>query len=124
MQVPALPPPEGVEVNRLAHLPLGGARLRALAVQGTVDALLPAHDRHGVTVGACVDALVLTMLTGEPAWSRVADPWAGYDLAVMVPRPIDATGCHDNRWGRALEARWTVGGERVYGAVSPPAIRP
>jgi hypothetical protein len=53
------------------YLPLVGAMLRELAVKDTLDTLIPVHDRHVVTVGECVDALVLTMLTGEhtcPAW--------------------------------------------------------
>jgi hypothetical protein len=89
-----------------------------------LDALLPAHDRHVVSVGEGVEALVLTMLTGQHALSRVADTWAGDDLAVMVHRPLDTAHFPDNRLGRALDARWTAGVDRVYGAVISPAIRP
>ena len=123
MKAPALPTPEIVDVKRLDHLPLVGALLRELAVKDTLDALIPAHDRHVVTVGECVEALVLTILTGEHALSRVADTLAGYDLAVIVQRPIDAAYFHDNRLGRALDALWTAGVDRVYGAVITQAIR-
>jgi hypothetical protein len=60
-------PPHVVDVKRLDHLPLVGAMLRELAVKETLDALIPPHERHEVTVGECVEALVLTILTGEHA---------------------------------------------------------
>jgi transposase len=112
-----------VDVKRLDYLPLVGAVLRELAVQDTLDTLIPAHDRNVVSVGECVEALVLTILTGEHALSRVADTLAGYDLAVIFQRPMDAAHFHDNRLGRALDALWTAGLDRVYGAVIGQAIR-
>lgn len=48
---------------------------------------MPPHDQNAVTVGECVAALVLTILTGEHAVSRVAATLAVYDLAVIVQRP-------------------------------------
>ena len=77
MPPPPPPAPEVVAVKRLDHLPLVGAMLRELAVQETLDALIPPPERHEVTVGECVEALGLTMLTGEHALSRVAQTWAG-----------------------------------------------
>jgi hypothetical protein len=73
MRSPTLLTPEVVDVNRLDHLPLVGAMLRELAVKDTLDALMPPHERHAVTIGECIEALVLTILTGEHALSRVAD---------------------------------------------------
>lgn len=122
MNAPAPPTPEIVDVKRLDHLPLVGALLRELAVKGTVDALIPPHDRNAVTAGECVEALVLTILTGEHALSRVADTLAGYDLAVIFQRPMEAAHFHDNRLGRALDALWTAGLDRLYGAVVSQAI--
>jgi transposase len=123
MKAPAPLTPEIVDVKRLDHLPLVGAMLRELAVKDTLDVLIPAHDRNVVSVGECVEALVLTILTGEHALSRVADTLAGYDLAVIVQRPMDTAHFHDNRLGRALDALWTAGVDRVYGAVISQAIR-
>jgi transposase len=123
MKAPAPPTPAIVDVTRLDHLPLVGALLRELAVKDTVDALVPPHDRNAVTAGECVEALVLTILTGEHALSRVADTLAGYDLAVIFQRPMDAAHFHDNRLGRALDALWTAGLGRIYGAVISQAIQ-
>jgi hypothetical protein len=36
---------------------------------------------------------------------------------------MDTAHFHDNRLGRALDALWTVGVDRVYGAVISQAIR-
>jgi Domain of unknown function (DUF4277) len=106
----------------LDHLPLVGAMLREVAVQERLDASIPPHQRHAVTVGECVEALVLTMLTGAQALSRVAETLAGDDLAVICQRPMDAAHVHDNRLGRALEALWTAGLDRLDGAVIRQAI--
>jgi hypothetical protein len=113
MRSPATPTPEFIDVKRLDHLPLVGAMLRELAVQDTREALIPPHERHAVTVGECVEALVLTILPGEHAVSRVADTLASYDLAVIFQRPLEAAPFHDNRLGRALDARWTMGLDRL-----------
>jgi transposase len=107
----------------LDHLPLVGVMLRELAVKDTLDALVPPHDRNTVTVGECVEALVLTILTGEHALSRVAETLAGYDLDVIFQRPMDPAHFHDNRLGRALDALWTTGLDRIYGVVISRAIQ-
>jgi Domain of unknown function (DUF4277) len=116
-------PPEVVDGNRLDHLPLVGAMLRELAVKETLEALIPPHERHAVTVGECVEALVRTLLTGEHALSRVAETLAGYDWKVLFQRPMGAAHFHDKRLGRALDARWTTSLDRLYGAVIRQAIQ-
>ena len=83
MHSPGLPNPQFVDVKRLDHLPLIGAMLWELAMQETLDALVPPYKRNAVTVGECVEALVLMILTGEHALSRVADTLAGYDPEVI-----------------------------------------
>jgi transposase len=123
MKPPATSDPEVIDVKHLDHLPLVGAMLRQLAVRDTLDALVPPHARNAVTVGAYVEALVLTILTGEHAWSRVADTLAGYDVEVIFQRPMAAAHFHDNRLGRALEALWSANLARLYGAVISQAIQ-
>jgi hypothetical protein len=124
MQRPVALAPQGLAGTRVDHLPRGGALLRELAGQDTLAALIPPQARPAVTVGACLAALVLTILTGEPALSRVAHTWAGSQLAVLCQRPRAAVPCHDKRVGRALEALWTTGLARLDGAVITQAIRP
>jgi uncharacterized protein DUF4277/integrase-like protein len=123
MKAVATSSPEIVDVQRLDHLPLVGAMRRELAVKDLLDALIPPHQRHVVTVGECLEALVLTILTGEHALSRVADTLAGYDLEIVFPRPGDAAHFHDNRLGRALDALWTAGLDRLSSAVMRHANR-
>src|SRR5215475_6327866 len=107
---PLTPPtPEVVDVKRLDHLPLVGAMLRELDVKERLDALIPPHARNEVTVGACIEALVLVILTGEHALSRVAETLAGDAMAVIFQRPLGAAYFHDNRLGRALDAVWGAG---------------
>jgi Domain of unknown function (DUF4277) len=123
MRSPAISDPAVVDGTRLDHLPLVGAMLRELAVKETLDALIPPHERHAVTVGECIEALVLVMLTGAHALSRVAETWAGDDLGVSCQRPMAAAPCHDNRSGRALEALGGASLDRIDGAVISQAIQ-
>ena len=109
MKAPAPPTPEIVDVKRLNHLPLVGALWRELAVKDILDALIPPHARHEVTVGECIEARILTILTGEHALSPMADTLAGYDLEVIFQRPMEATHFRDNCVGCALEALWAPG---------------
>jgi len=123
MQSPATPTPAVVDGKRLDHLPLVGTMRRELTVKDTREALIPPHERHEVTVGECVEAVVLPILTGEHALSRVAETLSGYDVEVLFQRPMDAAHFHDNRLGRALDALWTPGLDRIYGAVIRRAIQ-
>ncbi len=66
---------------------------------------------------------MLTILTGEHALSGVANTLAGYNLEAIFQRPMDTAPFHDNRSGRALDALWTTGLDRLYGAVITQAIR-
>jgi len=92
-------------------------------VQDTLDALILPHQRHAATVGECIEALVLTMLTGERALARVAEALAGYDVEVIFQRPANALHFHDNRLGRALGALWEAGLDRSSGAVTSRATQ-
>jgi hypothetical protein len=79
-----------VDVKRVDHLPLVGAMLRELDMKERLEALIPPHARHEVTVGECVAAVVLVILTGEHALCRVAETLAGDDMAVIFQRPLGA----------------------------------
>jgi len=92
-------------------------------VKDTLAALILPHERHEVTVGEGVEAVVLPLLTGEHAWSRVADTLAGDELAGSFQRPLAAAHFPDHRLGRALDALWTAGLARRYGAVIRQALQ-
>jgi predicted ATPase len=62
MKAPALPTPEIVDVKRVDHLPLVGARLRELAVKDTLDALITD------TTGGRKEEAELYRLKGELLW--------------------------------------------------------
>jgi hypothetical protein len=91
-------------------------------VKDRLAALMPPHQRHAGTVGACGEAVVLTLRTGEPAVSRGAERWAGDDVAVRCQRPVDAAQVPDHRWGRAWDPLGATGLDRRYGGVSSPAL--
>jgi hypothetical protein len=103
---------------------LGGAGRRALAVQDTREARRPPQARKAGTTGACRAVRGLPRLTGDQALSRGAPPGAGDDVERRFPPRLDAAHGRDHRWGRAPEAWWTAGRDRLAGAVSGQAIGP
>lgn len=116
-------PVEIEEVKQLDHLPLASAVFRFLDLPTIFDERLPQDPRNHVTPGECVQALVLTILTGEHALSQVSEVLSHYDLEVIFQRPIDAAHFHDNRLGHVLDALWDAGLDQLYGAVIGQAIR-
>ena len=62
-----------VEVKRLDHLPLVSACMRHLEIAKTIDEIVSPHPLNHVTTGECVEALVLSILTGEHALYNVSE---------------------------------------------------
>lgn len=118
----ATSPFEIQDVKRLDHLPLASAVFRFLDLQAIFDERLPQDPRNHVTPGECVQALVLTILTGEHALSQVGEVLSHYDLEIIFQRPVDAAHFHDNRLGHVLDDLWDAGLDRLYGAVIGKAI--
>jgi transposase len=110
------------EAKRLDHLPLASAVCRFLGLPPIFDQHLPDDPRNHVTPGECVQALVLTILTGEHALSRVSTILSCYDLEVIFQRPINSAHFHDNRLGHVLDDLWEAGLDRLYGAVITQAM--
>jgi hypothetical protein len=59
------------QIDPIAHLPLVLGVLRRLEVAPVMDRLLPSHPAHGLSGGRGVEALVLAILDGHHALSRV-----------------------------------------------------
>jgi hypothetical protein len=58
-------------IHPTAHLPLVLGVFRRLEVATVIDHLIPPHPAHGLSYGRGVEALVLVMLDGHHALSKV-----------------------------------------------------
>jgi len=59
------------EIRPVAHLPLVLGMLRKLEGRAVIDPLCPPHPENVVSCGRGVEALVLAILDGDPALSKV-----------------------------------------------------
>jgi hypothetical protein len=92
-----------VDVKRLYHLPLVSACMRHLEIAKTIDEIVSPHSLNHVTTGECVEALVLSILTGEHALYNVSDVLSQYDTSVIFQKEVDPNWFHDNRLGNGLD---------------------
>lgn len=113
---------EILETKSLDHLPLVGACMRYLEIRETIDGLIPPHSLNHVTPGECVEALVLSILTGQHALYKVSEVLSQYDTSIIFQREVDPQWFHDNRLGNALDDMWAVGLDKLYSGIISTAI--
>ncbi len=111
-----------VDVKRLDHLPLVSACMRYLEIAKTIDEIVPPHPLNHVTTGECVEALVLSILTGEHALYNVSDVLSQYDTSVIFQKEVDPNWFHDNRLGNGLDDLKATGLDILYSALISKAI--
>jgi transposase len=111
-----------IDVKRLDHLPLVAACMRYLEIAKTIDELVPSHPLNHVTTGECVEALVLSILTGEHALYNVSEVLSQYDNSVIFQKEVDPNWFHDNRLGNSLDDLNASGLNNLYSAIISKAI--
>src|SRR3990170_8224632 len=105
-----------IDVKRLDHLPLVSACMRYLEIAKTIDEKIPPHPLNHVTTGECVEAMVLSIITGEHALYNVSEVLSQYDTSIIFQKKVDPKWFHDNRLGNGLDALNTVGLNGMYSA--------
>ncbi len=111
-----------VNCKRLDHLPLVAACMRYLEIAKTIDEIVPPHPLNHVTTGECIEALVLSILTGEHALYNVSDILSKYDTTIIFQKEVNPNWFHDNRLGNALDSLNNVGLNNMYSAIISKAI--
>ncbi|GFO96849.1 IS4 family transposase [groundwater metagenome] len=113
---------EDIDSKRLEHLPLVSACMRYLEIAKTIDEIVPPHPLNHVTTGECVEAMVLSILTGEHTLYNVSEVLSQYDTSIIFQKKVDSNWFHDNRLGNALDALNTAGLNGIYSAIISKAI--
>ena len=70
--------------KKLDHLLVVGHVLRELGVAAVIDGIVPEHPTRELSTGTCVEALVLSILTGSHTLYRVGDSMASWDLQMIL----------------------------------------
>ncbi len=96
--------------------------MRHLEIAKTIDEIVSPHPLNHVTTGECVEALVLSILTGEHALYNVSEVLSQYDTSVIFQKEVDPNWFHDNRLGNGLDDLEAAGLENLYSAIISKAI--
>jgi len=110
------------DVKRLDHLPLIAQILKDLRVAEIVDARVPTHPDRCVSVGTCVEAMVLTILMGSHTLYRVGEALRTWDLGVLLGQEIKASQLSDDKLGRSLDRLFAAGVSGINTAVMLSAL--
>ena len=110
------------QIRPVAHVPLVLGVIRTLKVAALIETLCPPHPAHGLSCGRGVAALLLAILDGHPALSKVG---ARLEERGMLPLLQDGRGrasLHDYRRGQMLDALFAAQLTRVFGAIALNAL--
>ncbi|GAB61836.1 MAG: DUF4277 domain-containing protein [Candidatus Jettenia sp.] len=105
---------EILTTKRLDHLPLVSACMRYLEIDQIIDELVPSHKLNCVSAGECLQAMVLSILTGQHALYKVSEVLGDYDTEIIFQKPIKPESFHDNRLRAALDQMGEAGLGMLY----------
>ena len=105
--------------KRLGHLGVIADMLRSTGVLELIDTMCGSDVRMNVSHGECVQVILLGIFAGEHGLWRLSERLDPYDMATLTDDPgVDLREFHDVRLGRALDAIWDAGPERLQSALS------
>jgi hypothetical protein len=109
-------------VYPIAHLPLVLGVLRRLEVATVLDRLIPPHPAHVLSCGRGVEALVLAILDGHHALSKVGQRLEARGMVALLQPGLTRAALHDYRLGHMLEALFAANLNKVFSAVARKAL--
>src|SRR5215468_10217530 len=106
----------------VAHLPLVLGVIRKLNVAALIDTFCPPHPAHVLSCGHGVEALLLAMLDGHHALSKVGARLEERGMVPLLQPGLTRASLHDDRRGPRLEALFAAQLHRVLGAIALNAL--
>lgn len=110
------------QISPVAHLPLGLGVVRKLNVAGLIDTFCPPHPAHGLSCGRGVEALLLAILDGHHALSKVGARLEERGMFPLLQPGLTRTSLHDYRLGQILDGLLTAHLNRLCGAIALHAL--
>jgi hypothetical protein len=106
----------------VAPLPLVLGVVRQLQVAALLDTCCPPHPAHVLSCGRGVEALLLAMLDGQHALSKVGARLEERGMVPLLQPGLTSTALNDYRLGQILAALGSANLNRVFGAVALQAL--
>jgi transposase len=110
------------QISPVAHLPLVLGVVRKLNVAALIDTFCPPHPAHVLSCGRGVEALLLAILDGHHALSKVGARLEERGLLALLQPGLTRASLHDYRLGQILEALFAAPLNRVFGAIALNAL--
>src|SRR5438874_6590487 len=110
------------QISPVAPLPLVLGVIRKLNVAALIDTFCPPHPAHVLSCGRGVEALLLAMLDGHHALSKVGRRLEERGRFPLLQPGLNRTSLQDDRLGPSLEALVAAHGNGVFGALALNAL--
>ena len=81
--------------KRVDHLPLVAQVLKKLRIAKIIDERVEKHPDRLISIGSCVEALILSILTGSHTLYRVVDSLRQWDLSLVFGEELEAEDFND-----------------------------
>lgn len=108
--------------KKVDHLLVVADILRQLGVGEIIDRRVKPHPARIVSVGTCVEAMVLAVLLGTHTLYRVGEALRTWDLELLLGEPVDPDQLSDDKLGRSLDSLFAAGISGVNTAIMLSAL--
>src|SRR5215813_13798826 len=105
-----------------AHLPLVLGVLRRLEIATVIDSFIAPHPAHVLSTGRGVEALVLAILEGDHALSKVGQRLEERGMLDLLQPGLTHASLHDYRFGHILDALFAANLNKVLSAIALKAL--
>jgi len=105
-----------MQITRPEHLPIVAAFCRRIGLIDVVDRIVP--NEMEVSVGTLVQGMVLDTLSGRSPLYRLEDFFEHQDTQLLLGQEIDPTSFNDTTVGRAMDAVFDIGAEKVFSEIA------
>jgi hypothetical protein len=110
------------QISPVAHLPLVLGVVRQRNVAALLDTFCPPHPANVLSWGRGVEALLLAILDGHHALSKVGARLEERGMLPLLQPGLTRASLHDDRLGQILEALFAAPLNRVCGAIALNAL--
>src|SRR5262244_3223851 len=110
------------QISPVAHLPLVLGVLRKLNVAALIDTFCPPHPANVLSCGRGAEALLLAILDGHHALSKVGARLEERGMLPLLQPGLTRASLHDYRLGQILAALFAAQLNRVFGAIALNAL--
>jgi len=107
---------EGMSTHQAGHLPVVAAFLKRIGLSESVNVAVPSE--MAVDIGTFVSLMVLDALSGRSPIYRLAKFASSVDTGLLLGSEVPASAFNDTTVGRALDAIYEAGTEKVFSQVA------